>query len=61
MIPRRGEKDYEPIVQGGSGYQQHVLGRARSAMLDALNVPRTISRFVSFLSEDSFDGTELEP
>ncbi|KAK7690178.1 hypothetical protein QCA50_006829 [Cerrena zonata] len=43
VIPKRGEKDYEPIVQGGSGYQQHVLGRARTAMFDALRVPRTIS------------------
>ncbi|CAL1712275.1 unnamed protein product [Somion occarium] len=43
VIPKRGEKDFEPIVQGGSGYQQHVLNRARTAMLDALRMPRTIS------------------
>ncbi|KAI0712338.1 tRNA-splicing endonuclease subunit sen54 N-term-domain-containing protein [Earliella scabrosa] len=43
VIPKRGEKDFEPIAQGGSGLQRHVLDRSRSAMLDALKATRTIS------------------
>ncbi|KAF9816380.1 hypothetical protein IEO21_04133 [Rhodonia placenta] len=43
VIPKRGEKEFEPIAAGGSGLQRHVLDRARSAMLDALAAPRTIS------------------
>ncbi|KAI0826935.1 tRNA-splicing endonuclease subunit sen54 N-term-domain-containing protein [Trametes gibbosa] len=43
IIPKRGEKDFEPIAQGGSGLQRHVLDRSRSAMLEALKSTRTIS------------------
>ncbi|KAI0372307.1 hypothetical protein BV20DRAFT_1112182 [Pilatotrama ljubarskyi] len=43
VIPKRGEKDFEPIAQGGSGLQRHVLDRSRSAMLEALKATRTIS------------------
>ncbi|CCL99722.1 uncharacterized protein FIBRA_01744 [Fibroporia radiculosa] len=43
VIPKRGEKDFEPNATGGSGLQRHVLDRARNAMLDALSAPRTIS------------------
>ncbi|KAI0087018.1 tRNA-splicing endonuclease subunit sen54 N-term-domain-containing protein [Irpex rosettiformis] len=43
VIPKRGEKDFEPKVSGGSGLQRHVLDRARSAMLDALKATRTSS------------------
>ncbi|KAI0647909.1 tRNA-splicing endonuclease subunit sen54 N-term-domain-containing protein [Trametes meyenii] len=43
VIPKRGEKDFEPNAQGGSGLQRHVLDRSRSAMLDALKGSRTIS------------------
>ncbi|PCH39798.1 hypothetical protein WOLCODRAFT_66993 [Wolfiporia cocos MD-104 SS10] len=43
VIPKRGEKEFEPSTAGGSGLQRHVLDRARSAMLDALSAPRTIS------------------
>ncbi|KAI0072563.1 hypothetical protein K474DRAFT_1604894 [Panus rudis PR-1116 ss-1] len=49
VIPKRGEKDFEPIVQGGSGFQRHVLDRARSAMLNALRAPRnTSSKGISY-------------
>lgn len=41
VIPKRGEKDFEPKTSGGSGLQKHVLDRARSAMLDALKATRT--------------------
>ncbi|TDL23168.1 hypothetical protein BD410DRAFT_768992 [Rickenella mellea] len=41
VIPKRGEKDFEPSE--GSALQQHMLGQMRSAMFDALNVPRTAS------------------
>ncbi|KAJ3558955.1 hypothetical protein NM688_g625 [Phlebia brevispora] len=41
VIPKRGEKDFEPSVQGGSGLQRHVLDRSRSAMFDALKATRT--------------------
>ncbi|OSC97513.1 hypothetical protein PYCCODRAFT_1419435 [Trametes coccinea BRFM310] len=43
VIPKRGEKDFEPIAQGGSGLQRHVLDRSRSAMIEALRASRTIS------------------
>ncbi|KAH9891790.1 tRNA-splicing endonuclease subunit sen54 N-term-domain-containing protein [Cubamyces lactineus] len=43
VIPKRGEKDFEPIAQGGSGLQRHVLDRSRAAMLEALKATRTIS------------------
>ncbi|KAM5535011.1 hypothetical protein V8D89_011384 [Ganoderma adspersum] len=43
VIPKRGEKDFEPTAHGGSGLQRHVLDRSRSAMLEALKATRTIS------------------
>ncbi|KAI0252433.1 tRNA-splicing endonuclease subunit sen54 N-term-domain-containing protein [Lactifluus subvellereus] len=43
VIPKRGEKDFEPADGGGSGLQRHNLERARSAMLDALRSTRAIS------------------
>ncbi|KAG5638865.1 hypothetical protein H0H81_009418 [Sphagnurus paluster] len=43
VIPKRGEKDFEPKPGGGSGLQVHVLDTARSAMFDALRATRTIS------------------
>ncbi|KAF8210505.1 tRNA-splicing endonuclease subunit sen54 N-term-domain-containing protein [Mycena galopus ATCC 62051] len=43
VIPRRGEKEFEPQPGGGSGLQLHVLDRARNAMFDALKATRTIS------------------
>ena len=46
VIPKRGEKDFEPTQGGGSGLQRHNLEGARSAMFDALRSTRTISRCV---------------
>ncbi|KAG5641611.1 hypothetical protein DXG03_004648 [Asterophora parasitica] len=43
VIPKRGEKDFEPKPGGGSGLQVHVLDTARAAMFDALRATRTIS------------------
>ncbi|KAJ7268783.1 tRNA-splicing endonuclease subunit sen54 N-term-domain-containing protein [Mycena haematopus] len=43
VIPRRGEKEFEPQPGGGSGLQLHVLERARNAMFEALKATRTIS------------------
>ncbi|KAF7361703.1 tRNA-int-end-N2 domain-containing protein [Mycena venus] len=43
VIPRRGEKEFEPQPGGGSGLQLHVLDRARNAMFEALRATRTIS------------------
>ncbi|KAF4581565.1 tRNA-splicing endonuclease subunit sen54 [Pleurotus pulmonarius] len=43
IIPRRGEKEFEPAPGGGSGLQIHVLDRARSAMFDALRATRSTS------------------
>ncbi|KAG1863972.1 tRNA-splicing endonuclease subunit sen54 N-term-domain-containing protein [Suillus tomentosus] len=43
IIPKRGEKDFEPAPGGGSGLQVHVLDRARAAMFDALKADRAIS------------------
>ncbi|KIK08092.1 hypothetical protein K443DRAFT_672975 [Laccaria amethystina LaAM-08-1] len=43
VIPKRGEKEFEPKAGGGSNLQLHVLDRARSAMLEALRAIRTTS------------------
>ncbi|KAI0051423.1 hypothetical protein FA95DRAFT_1587186 [Auriscalpium vulgare] len=43
VIPKRGEKDFEPAPGGGSGLQTHHLNRARAAMFDALRTTRAIS------------------
>ncbi|KDQ50520.1 hypothetical protein JAAARDRAFT_63133 [Jaapia argillacea MUCL 33604] len=44
VIPKRGEKDYEPSAPGGgSGLQRHVLDRARNAMFDALRATKGTS------------------
>ncbi|OJA15830.1 hypothetical protein AZE42_04025 [Rhizopogon vesiculosus] len=43
VIPKRGEKDFEPVPGGGSGLQAHVLDRSRAAMFDALKADRAIS------------------
>lgn len=66
VIPKRGEKEFEPRAQGvtsqdelpvsatastGTALQQHILNRAREAMFNALRAPRTISRLAS-ISED---------
>ncbi|KAJ3930684.1 MAG: hypothetical protein NXY57DRAFT_1084645 [Lentinula lateritia] len=32
VIPKRGDKEFEPSKQGGSGLQQHILQRARNAI-----------------------------
>ena len=45
IIPKRGEKDYEP--KAGSNLQQHLLERMRAAMFSALGGERTISRWAS--------------
>lgn len=41
-IPKRGEKSFEPTVEGASGYQQFTLNRAREAMYEALSAPREL-------------------
>ncbi|KAF8964326.1 tRNA-splicing endonuclease subunit sen54 N-term-domain-containing protein [Flammula alnicola] len=43
VIPRRGEKEFEPRAGGGTNLQLHVLDRARSAMFETLRATRTIS------------------
>jgi len=43
IIPKRGDKEFEPLKQGGSGLQQHILLRSRNAMFEALRATRTIS------------------
>ncbi|KAI9458809.1 tRNA-splicing endonuclease subunit sen54 N-term-domain-containing protein [Russula earlei] len=43
IIPKRGEKDFEPAQGGGSGLQRHNLERARAAMFDAIRSTRAIS------------------
>ncbi|TFY83842.1 hypothetical protein EWM64_g165 [Hericium alpestre] len=49
VIPKRGEKDFEPTTAGGSGLQLHNLDRARNAMFEALGATRAISsRNVSY-------------
>ncbi|EPQ51094.1 hypothetical protein GLOTRDRAFT_141228 [Gloeophyllum trabeum ATCC 11539] len=43
VIPKRGEKDYEPKAGGGSGLQLHFLDRARTAMFGALGANRGVN------------------
>lgn len=57
VIPKRGEKEFEPRAQdslngdeghpahptSGTALQQHVLNRAREAMFEALKATRTVS------------------
>ncbi|KAI6139314.1 tRNA-splicing endonuclease subunit sen54 N-term-domain-containing protein [Pisolithus tinctorius] len=43
VIPKRGEKDFEPAHGHGSGLQLHILDRARGAMFEALRAERSIS------------------
>ncbi|KJA24016.1 hypothetical protein HYPSUDRAFT_39134 [Hypholoma sublateritium FD-334 SS-4] len=43
IIPRRGEKEFEPRSGGGTNLQLHVLDRSRLAMFDTLRATRTIS------------------
>ncbi|KIK55364.1 hypothetical protein GYMLUDRAFT_205657 [Collybiopsis luxurians FD-317 M1] len=43
IIPKRGDKEFEPSKHGGSGLQQHILNRSRNAMFEALRATRTIS------------------
>lgn len=55
IIPKRGEKDFEPAPGGESGLQLHALDRSRDAMFEALRTNRTISRLVLFrLSSSPF-------
>lgn len=49
VIPKRGEKDFEPAHGHGSGLQLHILDRARGAMFEALRAERSISsKYVSY-------------
>ncbi|KAF8659870.1 hypothetical protein AX16_001754 [Volvariella volvacea WC 439] len=43
VIPKRGEKEFEPNEGGGSGLQIHILDRARQAMFNTLRTVRTTS------------------
>lgn len=49
MIPKRGEKEFEPRSGGGTNLQLHVLDRSRNAMFDTLRATRTISKSVQRL------------
>ena len=44
VIPKRGEKEFEPRSGGGTNLQLHVLDRSRLAMFDTLRATRTISK-----------------
>ncbi|KAI0786203.1 tRNA-splicing endonuclease subunit sen54 N-term-domain-containing protein [Abortiporus biennis] len=49
VIPKRGDKDFEPNADGGSNFQKHVLDRSRNAMLEALRTERnTSSKSISY-------------
>jgi tRNA-splicing endonuclease subunit Sen54 len=47
VIPKRGEKEFEPKPGGGSGLQVHILDASRNAMFEVLKAQRTISRSVA--------------
>lgn len=59
IIPKRGEKDFEPAPGGGSGLQLHVLDRSRDAMFEALRANRTISRLVELSTVQVVKHKEL--
>lgn len=59
VIPKRGEKDFEPSTAGGSSLQVHYLDRARSAMLDVLRATPHTSRYGSI--DSSFNMNSLVP
>ncbi|CAE6480106.1 unnamed protein product [Rhizoctonia solani] len=40
IIPKRGEKEFEPAAGGGTALQSHVLTKSRNAMLSALKGSR---------------------
>ncbi|CAE6469595.1 unnamed protein product [Rhizoctonia solani] len=40
VIPKRGEKEFEPAAGGATALQSHVLSRSRNAMLSALQGSR---------------------
>ncbi|KAL0058373.1 tRNA-splicing endonuclease subunit sen54 [Marasmius tenuissimus] len=44
VIPKRGEKEFEPSAEGGSNLQQFILNRSRNAMFDALRAVRSTSQ-----------------
>ena len=44
VLPKRGEKEFEPAEGGGSGLQKHVLERSRNAMFDILRTTRVIAK-----------------
>ena len=46
VIPKRGEKEYEPASE--SSLQKHNLESSRAAMFSALAAERTISKYESF-------------
>ncbi|KAF5359314.1 hypothetical protein D9756_003386 [Leucocoprinus leucothites] len=43
VIPKRGEKEFEPRAHGGTNLQTHILERSRAAMFDTLRTTRTIA------------------
>ncbi|KAF9525500.1 tRNA-splicing endonuclease subunit sen54 N-term-domain-containing protein [Crepidotus variabilis] len=49
VIPKRGEKEYEPRAAGGTSLQMHILDRSRNAMFDTLRTTRsTSSKAISY-------------
>ncbi|KAG9125703.1 tRNA-splicing endonuclease subunit sen54 [Ceratobasidium sp. 392] len=44
VIPKRGEKEFEPAAGGATALQSHVLSKSRNAMFDALRGSRGASR-----------------
>ncbi|THV06536.1 hypothetical protein K435DRAFT_743639 [Dendrothele bispora CBS 962.96] len=47
VIPKRGEKEFEPSVEGGSNLQQHILQRSRNAMFETLRTTRSTVKSIS--------------
>jgi hypothetical protein len=46
VIPKRGEKEFEPAAGGATALQSHVLTKSRNAMLSALQGSRGAARLV---------------
>ncbi|PPQ85172.1 hypothetical protein CVT25_004179 [Psilocybe cyanescens] len=61
IIPKRGEKEFEPREGGGTNLQLHVLDRARNAMLETLRATRTISRQVFLLCSKAVSYATWHP
>lgn len=49
VLPKRGDKEFEPAQGGPSNLQTYNLNRSRDAMFGALEAERAISKYAQLL------------